>query len=143
MNKTYLINSLNENLFDCYLYTPENGQAIKQQDPSFVAKKAAAKQRISALKERTRRMLKKHNWQKYFADTQASSDVEIKKASLFERERIVEDEQIDVNDSSYVSTIKFSFQMFDSVKKERVSKQTILNMSPLEQPNQKSKFLFY
>ena len=134
---------MNENLFDCYLYTPENGQVIKQQDPSFLAKKAAAKQRISALKERTRRMLKKHNWQKYFADTQASSDVEIKKASLFERERIVEDEQIDVNDSSYVSTIKFSFQMFDSVKKERVSKQTILNMSPLEQPNQKSKFLFY
>lgn len=108
MDQTYMINkpdcSFDENLFELYLYNDE------------VAEKQHIKQRLSELRERSRKMLKKHNWQRFFSNV----PVETKKASHFERHLLADNEHIITDDeSSFVSTIEFSFLMMDDTNKEQ------------------------
>ena len=113
MDSAYMINkpnfSIDEDLHDFFLYDNE----VEQQ-------KTEVKQRLTQFKERSKKMLKKHNWQRYFPNM----PVETKKASLFERHLNAHDNEpiFTDDDSSFISTIEYSFLMVDEPKKVPTTK---------------------
>ena len=97
--------SIDEDLFELFLYDDESVQ------------KAECKQRLSQFRERSKKMLEKHNWQKYYFP---KTPIEIKKASLFERQLLQPHENVEIltdDDSSFVSTIEYSFLMIEDPSK--------------------------
>jgi len=106
-------NSIDEKAFELFLYNDE----VKSKQSEVTQ----CRERLSQFRQRTKKMLNKHNWQKFFQN----SPVEIKKASLFERHLLQQQEVIvtdDESSNSFVSTIEYSFLMMDNPQK---GKETI------------------
>jgi len=119
MDQTYMItnsSSIDERAFELFLYDDEE---LEQREV------VECKERLSQFRDRSKKMLKKHNWQKYFQNT----PVETKKASLFERHLLQPQEVVVTDDESpFVSTIEYSFLMMENPQK---GKRDTLNISVL------------
>jgi hypothetical protein len=104
MNQTYLVRSpASSDYFDMYL---------------CASPRSAMKKRLADMRERSRQMLKKHNWQKYFPEPENH-----KAANPFNDQAVKcnENESI-LNESTFVSTIEFSMHLLDSIKPSKTSK---------------------
>ena len=103
-----------------------------QQQP--ICQREEAKTRLSQFRERSKKMLKKHDWQRFFP----AQPVEARKASVFERHLLgAENEPIVTGDeASFVSTIEYSFLMLDAeqqVKRPELQKPAVcVKMSPFK-----------
>lgn len=116
--------SVDEDLFEFFMCQQKQQEIYKRQ----------TKQRLAQFKERSKKMLKKHDWQRFFP----AEAVETRKASVFERHLLCgENEPIVTEDeSSFVSTIEYSFLMMENdnqaVKKVEAPKPVVFKMSPFK-----------
>lgn len=132
MDLTYMINepncSVDEDLFEFFMCQQKQQEIYKRQ----------TKQRLAQFKERSKKMLKKHDWQRFFP-VETVQPVETRKASVFERHLLCgENEPIVTEDeSSFVSTIEYSFLMMENdnqaaTKKVEAPKPVVFKMSPFK-----------
>lgn len=128
MDSTYMINepncSVDEDFFEFFSCQQKQQELYQLQ----------AKQRLSQFKERSRKMLKKHDWQRFFP----VQPVETRKASVFERHLLCGDSEpiVSEDESSFVSTIEYSFLMMENdnqaAKKAQAPKPVVFKMSPFK-----------